>query len=150
MFILTSSVFKTLQGLTSALTQGGEGHHLFRFTCSVVFWDGRDTANKYFWHVWGVLPVGGPHWVCHGPRQHIIPGSTLLRFQGALQEHCPRWALHFVPFPGPNCLGNWVLGKYRVPGGSCILCTYLVSATQFPTCAVRAQFQACCVSPLGS
>ena len=43
------------------LTKGGEGGHLFRFTHSVVLWGGRDTATKYSWHVWGVLPVDGPH-----------------------------------------------------------------------------------------
>ena len=46
-FILASSVCKSLQCLISALTQGGEGGHLFRLTCSVVLWGGRNTANKY-------------------------------------------------------------------------------------------------------
>ena len=46
-----------------ALTQGDEGGHLLRLTCSVVLWGGRDTANKYHWHVWGVLAVYGPHWI---------------------------------------------------------------------------------------
>ena len=34
---LASSVFKSLQCLISALTQRGEGGHLFRLTCSIVF-----------------------------------------------------------------------------------------------------------------
>ena len=46
-FVLASSVCKSLQCLISALTQGGDGGHLFRFTCSVVLWGGRNTANKY-------------------------------------------------------------------------------------------------------
>ena len=36
----------------------------FMLTCSVVLWGGRNTANKYYWHVWGVLTVFQPHWVC--------------------------------------------------------------------------------------
>ena len=49
LFILASSVCKSLQCLISALTQGGKGGNLFRFTCSVVLWGGRNTANKYRW-----------------------------------------------------------------------------------------------------
>ena len=63
LFILASSVCKSLQCLTSALTQAGGGGLLFRLTCSDVLWGGRDTANRYDWHVWGVLTVYGPHWV---------------------------------------------------------------------------------------
>ena len=54
LFILTSSVCKSLQCLISALTQGGESGHLFRLTCSVVLWRG------WRWGVgWGVVVVGG-------------------------------------------------------------------------------------------
>ena len=78
--ILASSVCKSLQCLISALTQGGEGGHLFRLTCSVVLWQARDPANKYRWRVWGVLAVYGPHWVC--------PSSRLLS-RGTVQSgHC--------------------------------------------------------------
>ena len=71
---------------------GGEGGHLFRRTCSVVLWGGRDTANKYHWPVWGVLSVYGPHWVCPSSRRNVLPGSILLRLQGALQGYCPKRA----------------------------------------------------------
>ena len=47
LFILASSVCKSLQCLISALTQGGEGGHIFRLTCLVVLWGVRNTANKY-------------------------------------------------------------------------------------------------------
>jgi len=68
LFILASSVCKSLQCLISALMQEGEGGHFFRLTCSVVLWGGRNTANKYHWRVWGVLTVYGSHWVtlAHG------------------------------------------------------------------------------------
>ena len=45
LFILASSVCKSLLFLMSTLTQGGEGSHLFRLTCSFVLWGGRNTAN---------------------------------------------------------------------------------------------------------
>ena len=85
LLILASSVCRSLWCLISALTQGGEGGHLFRLTCSVGLWGGRKTANKYRWHVWGVLRVYGPHWVCPRSQQHVLSRSTLLRLQRALQ-----------------------------------------------------------------
>ena len=76
-------VCKSLQCLISTLTQGGGGGHFFRLTCSVVLWGGRNTANKYHWHLWGVLPVSRPHWVCPGSQCVCFPslhcsGSRLL------------------------------------------------------------------------
>ena len=83
-FILASPVYKSLRCLISAMTQGVEGGHLFRLTCSVVLWGGRNTANKYRWHMWGVLAVSGPYWVC--PRSWCVcfpslhcSGSRLLQ-----------------------------------------------------------------------
>ena len=146
LFMLASSVCKSLQCLSSTLTQGGERGHLFSLTCSLVlwrvkvkvkslscvrlfatpwtvayqappspgfsrqeYWSGvpfRDTANKYRWRVWGVLTVYGSHWVCPSSRQCVLPGSTVLRIQVALQGNCPTQALHFVHFPGLSCLGS--------------------------------------------
>ena len=71
-FILASSVCKSLQCLISTLTQEDEGGHLFKLTCSVVLWGRRNTANKYHWHVWGLLAVYGPHWVWPCSRLHVI------------------------------------------------------------------------------
>ena len=79
---------------------GGKGGHLFRLTCSVVLWGGRDPANKCQWCMWGVLTASGPHWVCPSSRQCVLPQSTLLRLQVALQDHCPKQALCFLNFPG--------------------------------------------------
>ena len=123
LFILASSVCKSLQGLILPLTQGGEGGHLFRLTCSVVLWGGRDTANKYHWCVWGVLAVYGPHWVCPSSRQRVLPGSPLLRLQGALQGHCPKQVLHFGHYTGLSHSCSWVLHKGTVSVGHafCVL-----------------------------
>ena len=152
-------------------TRGWSGH-LFILTCSVVLWVERDTANKYRWHMWGVVPVYGSHWVCPSSRWRVLPGPTLLRLQGALQGHCPKRTLHFVHFPGLSCLGsaraqtllgvhfvpfsgpsnsgNQVLGERTVPGGLCVLITCSRLDARFAGCAVRAPSQVCCVSPLGS
>ena len=72
--------------------------HLFRLTCSVVLWKRRDTASKYCCHMWWMLTVDGPQWVCLSPRQLVLPKSTLL--QGVLQVHCPKWTLCLVHFQG--------------------------------------------------
>ena len=116
-FILASSFWKSLQCLISTFTQGGKGGHLFRLTCSVVLWGGMNTANKYHWHVWEVLTVYGPHLVYPSSRWHVLPGSTLLRLQGALQGHCPKWALHFMHFPGLSHSISWVLHKHTDSAG---------------------------------
>ena len=146
MFILTSSVFSSLPCLISALIQGGEGGHLFRLTCLVVLWGGRDTANKHHWPVWGVLAVDGPHWVCLSPRRRVRPGSTLLRLQGALQGHCPKWALHFVHFPGLSCSGSQVPYRGTDPDGLCVLCLSQVQPTLATRCLASTLSQVDCAS----
>ena len=125
LFILASSFCKSLQCLISALTQRGKGGHLFRLTCLVVLWGGRNTTNKYHWRVWGVLAVYGPHWVCPSSLQRVLSRSTLLRHQVALQGYCPKWALSFTHFPGLSCSdsGSQLLrkGTDSVGHASCAL-----------------------------
>ena len=72
----------------------------------IVLWGGRNTVNKYHWHVWGMLTVNGTYWVCPSSWRHVLSWSTLLRLQVALQGCCPKWALHFVHFPGVSCSGS--------------------------------------------
>ena len=77
---------------------------------------------------------------------------------GCSAGYCPKWALHFLHFPGPSCSGSgfWVhhkcqtwlhvcfvpfpgpsssgdqgLGECTVPSGLCILITSWVRTTQF-------------------
>ena len=124
LFIFASSVCKSLWCLTSTLTQGGEGSHLFRFTCSVVLWGGRNTGNKYHWHVWeclqymdhtGFAPVhsgvcfpglhcSGSRVLCRalskaGPVFHALPRSKPLRFRfsGTPQGHRLGWTCVLCP-----------------------------------------------------
>ena len=120
-------------------TRGAVVDTFFRLTCSVVLWGRRNTANKYHWHVWGVLPVSQPHWVCPrsqrvcppcphcsgcrllhqepseaSPGLHAPPRSKLLRFRhlGTPSSKAQtRLGLHFVPFPGPSSSCDQVLGE---------------------------------------
>ena len=71
--------------------------------------------------MWVVLAEDGPHWVCHSPRQHVLPLSTLLRLLDALQGYCPTWALAFVHFWGLRRSGSWVLCKGTDPDRLCVL-----------------------------
>ena len=120
----SASVCWSLQCLICALTQGGDGGHSFRLTCSVVLWGGRNTANKYHWRMWGVLTVFQTHWVCPcswhmcfhglhfsgsrllcqelseaGPSLHALPRSKLLRFRfsGTPQRCRLSWACVLCP-----------------------------------------------------
>ena len=139
-FVYFGFLCKCIQCLISTLTQGGEGGHLFRLTCSIVLLGVRNTVNKYHWRVCGVLAVSGSHWVCPrsrylcfpglhclgsrllcwgtfwvGPGLHAFPRSTPFRFLGTPQRHGFSWACvscsRFVPFPGPSSSGNQVLGE---------------------------------------
>ena len=98
---LASSVCWSLQCLISALTQGDEGGHSFRLTCSVVLWGGRGTANKIT-GMWGVRAESRPHWVCPRLRHVCFPslhcsGSRLL---------CRERALGCMRFPGLSRSGS--------------------------------------------
>ena len=111
MFILASSVCKSLQCLISTLTQGGDGGLLFRLTCSIVLREGGTLQQislacvRSAHSVWATL--GLPLFmVC------VLSWSTLLRLQVALQGNCLKRALGCVHFPGlsPGS-GAWVLHK---------------------------------------
>ena len=150
---------------------------LIKITFSIVLWGCRDTSNKYYWHVWGVLTVYGPFWVCPSSWRCVLSVPTLLRLQVALQGHCTKWTLHFMHFPGiiHSGSGSLVIHKgtdsvghafcalsqleqfkwpdawwVHCPRCPCILITSLIPATQFPRCAMRALTQVCFVSPLRS
>ena len=118
MFVLASSVSKSLQYLTSTLTQGGKGGHLFKLTCSIVLPGARNPVKKYHWRVWEVLAVSGTHWVCPCTAR-VLLWSTLLRLQVSLQGNSLRWAMVCVHFPGlsHSGSGSQVLHKGTDSGG---------------------------------
>ena len=138
LFILASSVCLFLQCLISTLTQG-EGGHLFRLTCSVVLWGGKNTANKCHWHVWGVLAVFQPQWVCpHSQRVSFhglhCSGSRLLCWE--LSEVGPGWRT----FPRSKLLRfrfSDTPQRYRL-GWACVLCPSQVRAAQVARCLASA------------
>ena len=142
----------------------------FRLTCSVVLWGGRNTANKYHWCLWGVLPVSRPHWVCPCswhvcfPSLHCsgsrllfqelseagrgisaLPRSKLLRFSfsGTPQRHRLDWAR--VLFPSPFRAAQ--VTRCFV---SCDLSPPPVPAARFSGCTMDAPSQLCPLSPLGN
>ena len=101
LFILASSVCWSLQCLISTLTQGGSSGHLFRLTCSVVLWGGRDAANNT-----GVcsqcLSHTGPapaHGAC------ALPAHTAQAL-GCSAGNRPRPALGCLRLPGLSCSGS--------------------------------------------
>ena len=140
MFILASAVCRSLQCLISTLTQGGEGGHLFRLTCSIVLWGGRNTANKYHWHLWGVLTVYGPHWVC--PQ---LMAACAFWVYTAQAPGCSAWVLPKVD-PAYHALLRSKLLRFRFSEGhrlgwACVLCPSQVRAVQTTRCLVNALSQ---------
>ena len=176
MFILASSVCKSLQVLISVLTQGGKGGHLFRLTYSIVLQRGRNSENKYDWCMWGVLTVSGPHWVCPahgtcaflvytaqapgssagelskaGPVLCALPRSKLLRFRfsGTPQRHRLYGACILCPSQIRAAQATRCFASTHSQDVMCLIIS-LVPVDQFPRCAARAPPQVCRVSPLGS
>ena len=108
----------------------------FRLTCSAVLWGGRNTANKYHWRLWAVLPVSRSQWVCPcsrsvcfpsiycsgsrllcwelseaSPGLSALPRSKLFRFSGTPQSRRLDWACVLCPSPVwavqvTRCLGS--------------------------------------------
>ena len=139
LLILASSACWSLQCLTSALTPGGSGGHFSRLTCSVVLWGGRNTANKYHWRVWGVLPVFQPHWVCPHSRHVFFHG---LQFSGSrflwweLSEAGP--GLRALPSSKPlRFRFSGTPQRHRL-GWACVLCPFQFRATQVTRCLASA------------
>ena len=85
---LASSVFRPLQCLISALTQGGEGGLLFRLTCSVVLWKGG-TLPKNITGVCGECSQGLSHTGFAWLMVCVLSQSMLFRLQVALQGAGP-------------------------------------------------------------
>ena len=124
LFILASSVCCSLQCLISVLTQGGEGGHLFRLTCSVMLWGGGTLqtsitgmcgeCSQCLGHT-GFTPTHGmyafPVYTAQapgcsagglskaGPGLHALPRSKPLRFRfsGTPQRRRLSWACVFCP-----------------------------------------------------
>ena len=113
-----------------------------------MLWGGRNTTNKYLWHVWRVLTVSRPHWVCPCSWHVCFPslhcsGSSLLcrelsevgpappkskpfrfRFSGTPQRRRLEWACVLCPSPiqaaqVTRCLASAVTTTYHLPHPCC-------------------------------
>ena len=149
----------------------------FRLTCSVVLWGGRNTANKYHWHVWGVLAVSRPHWVCPrsqhvcfhglhfsgsrllcwelseaGPGLHVLPRSKSLsfRFSGTPQRCRLSWVCILCPSQVRAAQMTRCLASTVNPRCGVHLFISPVPASGFSGCTMGVSSQVCCVSLLGS
>ena len=109
----------------------------FRLTCLVVLWGGRNTVNKYHWHLWGVLAVSRPHWVCPRSRRVGFPVYTSQALgcsAGELSEMGPG----MCALPRSKLLRFWFSGspQMRRLGWACVLCPSQVRAAQATRCLV--------------
>ena len=131
----------SFQCLISTLTQGGEGGHLFRLTCSVVLWQG-----------WGEENCKQISLVCVGNAQCVwatlglplfttcvLSHSTLLRLQVALQGNCLKQALGCMHCPGlsHSGSGSGTPQRHRQCWAG-ILCPSQVRAAQATRCLASA------------
>ena len=99
---------------------------------------GRNTANKHYWHVWGVLAAFQPHWVCPHSRCvcfHVLTSQAL----GCSVGNCLRRDLGCVHFPGLSRSGS----GSRVLGWACVLCPSQVCSAQETRCLVSAVIPMC-------
>ena len=106
LFILVSFVYKSLQYLTSTLTQGGKGGHLFRLT----LFNCAARREEHFKQI-PLACVGSAYsvWVTLGLpplTACALSRSILLRLQVALQGNRLRWALACVHFLGLSHSGS--------------------------------------------
>ena len=141
-----------------------------------MLWGGRNTANKYHWHVLTViqphcvcpcsqhvcfpsLHCSGPRLLCWelsdaGPGLHALPRSKLLRFRfsGTPQRHRLGWACVLCPSQvrAAQVTRCW---RAHSPRWTVHLITSPVPGPWFPGCsarAPRASSQVCHVSSLGT
>ena len=151
-FILASSVCWSLQCLISALIQEGKGGHLFRLTCSVMLWGGRITANKYHWHVWGVLAVSrctgfAP---AHGTFTFPVHSSQALGCCAGELSEAGRGLCALPRSKGSGSGRSSSCDQVLGENGRCDLWPPPVPAARFSGCTAGAPSQGCCVSLLGS
>ena len=136
---MASSVFNSLQYLTSALTQWGKGSRLFRLICSIVLWGGMNTTTK----------ITGVCWECSKCLGHtgFAPAHSLCAFSvyTAQAPGCSAGELSKAG-PGLRALPRSTPLRIRFPGTpqrhrqgwACVLCPSQVPAVQATRCLVSA------------
>ena len=138
LFILASSVFRSLQCLISALTQGGEVVSYLGSFVQVCCGEGgtlqtnnTGVCSQYLSHT-GIAPT---HSMCAFPfytaqalgcsaRNCLRQALGCMYFPGLSHSGSGSWVLHkgadsvglcFVPFPGPSSSGDQMLGECNHP-----------------------------------
>ena len=102
---------------------------------------GRNTANKYHWHVWGVLTVTGPHWVCsHSRRVCAFPVYTA-QAPGCSARELSKAGPELCALPRSRVLGFRFLGTPQRLCWACILCLSQVRGAQATRCLASALSQ---------
>ena len=117
LFRLTCSV--VLWGTQTLMACVGSGHSLWttlglpKPKVACTFWVYTALAPWYSakalsqvdptFHGFPLLSHSG-FWVCVFC---ALPRSKQLRWPGALQAHCSRWAVHLNHLPSPRCLVSW-------------------------------------------
>ena len=148
LFILASSVCKSLQCLIATLTQGGKGGYLFRLTCSVVLWGGRNIANKNITGVCGeCLQCLGHTGFAPTPSVYAFPVYT------AQAPSCSAGELSKAD-PGLRVLPRSKPLKFRFSstqqrhrlGWACVLCLSQVRGAQVTRCLASTLSQVGCAS----
>ena len=148
LFILASSVCRSLWCLIAALTQGGEGSHLFRLTCSVVLWGRGGTLQ---------INIAGMCGECSQCMDHtgFVPGHSSMCFPGL---HCSGsrmlWKALFKVGPAFRALPRSKPLRFRFSGTpqghrldwACVLCPSQVRAAQTTRCLASALPQMCSAS----
>ena len=97
-----------------------------------MLWGGRNTANKYYWPVWGVLAMFQPHWICPCSQRVCFPSlhcsdSRLLCWE--LSDSSPD--LHALPMSKQLRFRFSGTPQRRRLGWACVLCPSQVGA-QWP------------------
>ena len=138
---------------------------------------GRNTANKYHWHVWGVLVVLQLHWVCPcsgcvwfpglhcsgsrllcqqlsevGPGLRALSRSKPLRFRFSRTppRHKLSWAYVLCPSQVRAAQVTRCLVIAVAHRRGMLLITSPIPATRFSGCTTGVPSQMCRVSLLGS
>ena len=104
-----------------------------------MLWGGRNTANKYHWHMWGELAVSGPHWVCPTYSMCAFPVHTAQApgcSAGALSKAGP--GLRALPRSKPLRFKFSGIPQRHKLSWACILCFSHVRAAQVTRCLVIA------------
>ena len=105
---------------------------LFRLTCLVMLWGGRNAANVLHWHVFA---VSQPHWICPSSQRVCFlslycSGSRLFCWE--LSETGP--GLHALPRSKPLRFRYSGTPQRCNLGWACVLCPSQVQAAQVTRC----------------